>query len=73
MKQPKKNQVVSVRMPLHIHHRYQSLAQVTNRSISHYINTALEASIGELEKTFLQHNNNSASNITVTLEKSLLK
>ncbi|MDH2274232.1 hypothetical protein [Moraxella porci] len=73
MKQPKKNQVVSVRMPLHIHHRYQSLAQVTNRSISHYINTALEASIGELEKTFLQHDNKAASKFTVKIEKSVLK
>ncbi|WP_155733820.1 hypothetical protein [Moraxella catarrhalis] len=44
-----------MRISLHIHHRYQVLARVTNHSMSHYINTALEASIGELEKIFLQH------------------
>ena len=73
MNKPKKNQVVSVRMPLHIHHRYQALAKVTNRSISHYINVALEASIGELEKTFLQHESKAASEFTVKIENTVLK
>ena len=72
MNHPKENLVVSVRMPRHIHQRYKSLAQVTNRSISYYINIALEASIGELETTFLQ-NDNDASNITAKIGKSVIK
>lgn len=55
----KPNQVVSVRMPQHTYHRYQSLARSTNRSISYYINLALSASIDELDRTFLQHDNKS--------------
>lgn len=73
MNQTKKNQVVSVRIPTHIHYRYQTLAQVTNRSISHYINTALEASISELEKIFLQHENQATKNFSIKIEKSVLK